>query len=122
MYVYLGLYTLAEGLNNLVNVNFDPNQRTITCTFLNLPHNIMKQCSANITYGANCDLLLNVYSNIGIGDTVVTPQLETVPGVVEYCFLVTAISNNVTVFVEGNLQNLGTCQNYVIVFTHKQVY
>ena len=43
---------------------------------------------------------------MGTGDSVETQQLEAIPGVVEYCFLVTAISNNVTVLVDGTLQNL----------------
>ena len=99
----------AEGINNLVNVKFDPNQRTITCMFLNQPPNVMKQCSANITYGTNCDRFLNTYNGVGTGDTVTTQPLEAVPGVVEYCFLVNATSNNVTVLVDGtlDLQNLG---------------
>ena len=66
----------------------------------------MKQCSANITYGENCDTLLDTYNGMGIGGTVETQQLELVPGVVEYCFLVTATSNNVTVLVDGTLRYL----------------
>ena len=63
----------------------------------------MKHCSTNITYGANCDRYLSTFNGTGTGDTVVT-LLEAVPGVVEYCFLVTAESNNVTVLVEGTLR------------------
>ena len=99
-------YTHAEGLNNLVNVNFDANRRTITCTFLNQPRGIMKQCSANITYDVNCEQFLNTFSGKGTGDTVETRQLDVVPGVIEYCFLVTAKTSNVTVLVEGTLQNI----------------
>ena len=106
--------THAEGINNLVDVNFDPNKRTITCTFLNQPSNILKQCSANITYGENCDRFLDTFSGMGTGDTVATEQLQALSGVIEYCFLVTAKTNNVTVLVEGILQNIGMyLQDYV---------
>ena len=100
--------THIEGINNLVDVNFDPNQRIITCTFLNQPFDILKHCSANITYGDNCERFLNIFSGTSTGNTVATQQLEAVPGVVDYCFLATAKSNNVTVLVDGTLQNLGT--------------
>ena len=82
--------THADGINNVVNVKFE---KSILCTFLNQPPNIMKQCSANITYGEHCDRFLNTLSGIGTGDTVATQPLETVPGVAEYCFLVTAETN-----------------------------
>ena len=97
--------THADGINNHVNVNFDLNQKSIICTFLNQPPNIVKQCSANITYGEDCDRFLGVFSGMGTGDTVATQPLESVPGVVEYCFLVTARTNNVTVLVDGTLLN-----------------
>ena len=66
----------------------------------------MKQCYANITYGENCEIFLDTYSGMGTGDSVRTQELKVVPGVVEYCFLVNATSNNVTVLVDGTLQNL----------------
>ena len=78
------------------------------CTFLNQPPGIVKQCGANITYGEDCNRFLGVFNGMGTGDTVATKQLETVPGVVDYCFLVTAEANNVTVLVDGTLK-LGTC-------------
>ena len=68
----------------------------------------MKRCSANITYGEDCDRFLSVLSGMGTEDTVATQPLEAVPGVIDYCFLVTAEANNVTVFVNGALK-LGTC-------------
>ena len=97
------LHAHAEGVNNLVNVNFDPIQKRIICTFLNQPPNAMKQCSANITYGEDCDRFLGVFNGMGTGDTVATQPLETVAGIVEYCFLVTAETNNVMVLVDGTL-------------------
>ena len=98
--------THTDGINNLVNVNFDLNQGSIICTFLNQQPNVMKRCSANITYGEDCDRFLNILSGMGTGDTVATQQLEGVPGVDEYCFLVTAESNNVTVLVDGTLLSI----------------
>ena len=78
----------------------------ITCTFLNQPPNILKHCSANITYGPNCDILLDTFSGTDTGDTVATERLKALPEVVEYCYLITAISNNITVLVNGTLQIL----------------
>lgn len=98
---------ITEGFNNLVDVNFVPNVGRLMCTFKNQPQEIIKHCDANVTYGDNCDKLLNVYKGMDIGDAVLTLPLETVPGVTDYCFVVTAISNNVTVMVEGNLVNIG---------------
>ena len=106
IYIYLVCTIYAEGINNLVSVNFDLDQRSIICTFLNQPPNILKRCSANITYGENCNRFLSVFDRMGTGDTVATQPLDTVPGVAEYCFLVTAESNNVTVFVDGTLLNI----------------
>ena len=76
------------------------------CTFLNQPPNIVKRCSANITHGEDCDRFLGVLSGMGTGDTVATQPLEAVPGVAEYCFLVTAEANNVTVLINGFLNNI----------------
>ena len=104
----MNVYIHAEGLNNLVSVDFNPIRRSIICTFLNQQRGVLKQCSANISYGENCNSFLNIFTGMDVGDTVETHQLEVVPGVVEYCFLVTATSNNITVLVEGNLQNIGT--------------
>ena len=90
-----------------MNINFDATERSVICTFVNQPLQMEKECIANITYGAECDQLLDVYEGVGTGDEVRTPSLETVPGVAEYCFTVTATSNNATVQVEGNLVNIG---------------
>ena len=90
-----------------MDVNFDLTNKRILCTFINQPSAIIKQCSANVTFGENCDQLLNVYEGEGTGDIVSTSQLETVPGVTEYCFVVTANISNITVMVQGNLVNLG---------------
>ena len=104
------MYT--DGLNNLVDVNFIHDDRRITCTFNNQPQEILKQCDANISYGINCNRLLNVYKGMDVSDTVFTSQLETVPGVTDYCFVVTAISNNVILMVEGNLIFVGKVYLY----------
>ena len=95
-----------------MNVNFDATERSVICTFLNQPSRRVKECIANITYGSDCDQFLNVYEGESTGDAVRTSSLGTVPEVAEYCFTVTAISNNVTVQVEGNLVNIGK------VYTH----
>ena len=107
-------------------MNFDRNQRSIICTFLNQPRNIEKQCSANITYGEDCDRFLGIFAGMGTGDNVTTHPLETISGVTEYCFLVTAETNNVTVLVDGTLLNIIGIDlhnhyvfDYIIVFLNK---
>ena len=101
-----------------------PNVRSITCTFLNQPLENTKHCSANITYGANCDQSLGAYSGSSTGpsDFLSTSPIDLLNDIAEYCFIVTASSGNVTVVVEGtlNLINIGNyehitcdrCSNY----------
>ena len=62
-----------------------------------------KECSINITYGPNCGQQLGLYTSEGTGDSISSPELPLIEGVSEYCFTVTARSNNVTVSVEGTL-------------------
>ena len=90
-------------MNSFVDVNFNSDMKTIICTFLNEPKDTTKECSFNITHGPNCDQLLGLYTNEGTGDSISTPELPLIEGVSEYCFTVTARSNNVTVSVEGTL-------------------
>lgn len=68
---------------------------------------MMKQCIANISYGSACGQLLGVYPGMATEDKVKTSPIGRVPGVDEYCFIVNATSRNVTVLIQGNLQNLG---------------
>ena len=92
-----------DGVNNFVDINFNSETTTIICTFLNQPVDTTKQCSFNITYGPNCDQQLGSYTSEGTGDSVSSPELPLLEDVSEYCFTVTARSNNVTVSVEGTL-------------------
>ena len=108
MSLILFFYYFADGVNNLVDVKFDVTGKIITCNFKNQPATTMKQCDANITYGENCDKQLNTYKGMGVGNAVSTSQLETIPGVTDYCFVVTAVSNNISVIVEGDIVNSGT--------------
>ena len=93
----------ADGVNSIVDVNFNSEMKTIICAFLNQPMNITKECFVNITYGPNCGQILGSYTNEGTEDSVSTHELPLIEGVSEYCFTVTARSNNVTVSVEGTL-------------------
>ena len=90
-------------MNNFVDIDFNSGTTTIICTFLNQPMDTIKQCSINITYGPNCGQQLGSYTSEGIGDSVSSPELPLLEDVSEYCFTVTARSNNVTVSVEGTL-------------------
>jgi hypothetical protein len=93
------------GVNNFVDINFNSEMTTIICTFLNQPMDttVAKECSFNITYGPNCGQQLGSYISVGTGESISSPELPLIEGVSEYCFTVTAKSNNVTVSVEGTL-------------------
>ena len=71
-----------------------------------------KECSLNITYGPECGQLLGLYTNVGTGDSVSSPELPLLEDISEYCFTITARSNNVTVSVEGTL-NLFEVSNII---------
>ena len=62
-----------------------------------------KECFVNITYGPNCGQQLYSHISETTGDSVSTPELPLIEDISEYCFIVTARSNNVTVSVEGTL-------------------
>ena len=96
-------FHVLDGVNNFVDINFDSDLKTIICVFLNQPMDFTKECVINVTYGPNCDQQLDSYSLEGTGDAVATPQLPLIEGTAEYCFTITARSDNVTVIVEGTL-------------------
>ena len=89
-------------------MSFSRDDQSIICSFRNQPTASLKNCSANITYGENCDRLLSVYSAASTGNIITTPPLETRADVTDYCYVVTATSSNVTVMVEGILTDIGT--------------
>lgn len=64
----------------------------------------VKQCTANITYGADCDQNIGIFRGMGTGDSVVTTSLVLIDGVTEYCYVVNTSSGTVTVFIEGTFQ------------------
>ena len=99
-------------MNNFVDINFDSETTTIICTFLNQPMDTTKECSFNVTYGPDCGQLLGLYTSMGTGDSVSSPELPLIEDISEYCFTVTARSNNVTVSVEGTL-NLFEVSNVI---------
>lgn len=68
---------------------------------MNLLSDDLKHCTANITYGTNCDQQLGSYSNTSTGDYVTTPSLELMSDITEYCYLVVASSGNTTAAVRG---------------------
>ena len=99
----------VAGTNNLVNVNFISSTRSIECTFLNKPQDSVKMCSANLTYGASCDVSLGVYSSTGPTNLLNIPIINFLSDVSNYCFTITASSGSETVIIEGTLNviNLG---------------
>ena len=98
------LYNNYIGTNNLVHVSYDSETNSFNCTFISLPSNDLKKCTANITYGTNCDQQLpGAYTNISTGDYVTIPQLELINGVTEYCFTVVASSGDLTAAIRGRI-------------------
>ena len=98
------LYTIKmiDGINKLVRVSFDSATNRLRCIFSSLPNDVLKQCTASITYGINCDQQFSdLYSNESTGEFVTIPPLELMSDVTEYCFIVTASSNNLTATVRG---------------------
>ena len=90
-------------MNNFVEIDFNSKMKTIICKFLNQPVNTTNECSFNVRHGPECDQLLGLYTNASTGDSVSSPELPLIQNISEYCFTVTARSNNVTVSVEGTL-------------------
>ena len=91
-------------------MNFDTETRRVLCSFLNETLiNISRQCIATISYGANCDLGVTVYQNTSNSVSVLTPPIEFMDEVSEYCLCVKAISNTVSLSVEGALVDIGGC-------------
>ena len=92
------------GTNNFVRVNYNSETNSFNCTFINLPSNDLKQCTANITYGTNCDQQLSgAYTDTSTGDYVTIPQLELINGVTGYCFTVVASSGDLTAAIRGRI-------------------
>ena len=73
------------------------------CIYNSQQENTIQYCNANITYGLNCDKTLDIYMGMSEGSTVITPPIEGIPGVNEYCFSVSTSSGNKTIIIEGNL-------------------
>lgn len=105
----------ADGVNNLVNVNFNKTARRFNCTFLSPPPNTLKHCKASVKYGNDCGKQLKggLLNGSSSADTVMTEVLvlRHIEGVNEYCFSVTASSDNKTVIIEGTLDVLN-CGNF----------
>ena len=64
-------------------------------------------------YGPNCGQLLGSYINEGTGHSISTPELPLIEDITEYCFTVTARSNNVAVSVEGTLNLIEVFNNVI---------
>ena len=97
------------GTNKFVDVNFISSLRSIECTFLDNPLDGVTTCSANLTYGANCDIPLGVYSSSGPTNLLRTTAINFISDISDYCFTINASSASETVIIEGTLNviNLG---------------
>lgn len=104
----------ADGVNTIVNVTFIASTKRFLCQFLrSLPADSVQQCTVNVTYGSNCDQHLGMYLNMSNSNFVLSPPLEVIDSVTEYCISVAATSNNAPepVIVEGILNLLITGNN-----------
>ena len=71
---------------------------------MNLPSDDLKQCTANVTYGTNCDQQFsNLYTNKSTDEFATTIPLELTSNITEYCYLVVASSGNITAAVRGRI-------------------
>ena len=103
MIVYNIYIILYLGANNFVRVSYDMETSRFNCSFLYLLSDGLKQCTAHITYGTNCDRQLpGLYSNTSMGGYVTIPQIELISDdVAEYCYDVVASSGNLTATIRG---------------------
>lgn len=100
-------------MNTFVNVTFIASTKRFHCQFLrSSPVNSVQQCTVNVTYGSNCDKNLGTYRNTNNSNFVLTPPLDFIDSVSEYCFSVAATSNNEIVILEGILNLINTGNNY----------
>lgn len=109
-------YLISDRDNRYVTVTFDPITKRVQCLFHN-GNRLSKLCTVNVSYGVDCDQELGTYPNSSFNNFVVTPQIEFVNGIFEYCLLVTAISGNTTVKVEGRVIDIDTRQNNAALIT-----
>ena len=95
------------GINNFIDVNFDHAERTITCTFHNQPSGV-KQCTASIHYGDDCNFFLDVYMGSSTSNFVITAPLAIIKNITEYCYNVTATIQGLSIVtvVEGKFNLL----------------
>ena len=75
----------------------------MSCIYRNQSINIIKYCNVSIAYGTDCDKTLGTYRNMNVSSTVITPPIDSVPGVNEYCYSVSASYGNERIAIEGNL-------------------
>ena len=120
--MYTCTITIIDGINKFVSVSFDSATNRLRCIFPSLPNDVLKQCT--VTYGINCDQQFSdLYSNASTGEFVTIPPLELMSDVTEYCFIVTASSNNLTATVRGMFFAIDTTKmngeyNNVYTLTH----
>ena len=85
-------------------MKFDTETRRVLCSFLNETlTSVSRQCIATISFGVNCELGVKVYQNISNSISVLTPPIEFMDKVSEYCLSVKAISDTVSLSVDGTL-------------------
>ena len=92
-------------------MNFISSLRSIECNFLDNPLAGVTTCSANLTYGVNCDVPLGVYSSSGPTNLLRTTAITFINDISDYCFTINASTASETVIIEGTLNviNLGRC-------------
>ena len=91
----------SDGINRYVNITFDSTTKRVMCLFLNEISNSIKYCNATVRYGEECDQQVGMYSNTSNSNSVLTPQIEFINDVSKYCLFAIAVSDNITIAVEG---------------------
>ena len=99
-------------------MTFNVSTQRVLCNFSKLAQpDILKHCSVNVTYGAECNQLVNTHSQTSTA-TAIALDFELINGVSEYCLSVNATIDNKTVIVDEitffiNIQN-GNIRIYII--------
>ena len=93
----------SAGENSFVSVEFDPAMNSIICIYSNQSLETLKYCNVTITHGPDCDEVLHTYNSTSKSRMIITPKIETVPGVSEYCYSICASRDGGKIVIEGNL-------------------
>ena len=102
----LVLYTfynmLIAGVNTLVEVRFDPNTKSVWCTYVNQFLSSQISCYGNISYGDSCQEFLGTFNSTRVGQTTSRISLSLESDEFNYCYIVRASNGSLSLIIEGS--------------------